>query len=57
MKRPKRIKGACGENFVQSEYVQRGIICMDCPEACLTTDLINVHEECKKTCKAICNLN
>lgn len=29
---------------------------MESTEECLTTDLINVHEECKKTCKAICNL-
>lgn len=51
MKRPKRIKGLCGNFFIQSGHTINGHISFDCPEMYVTCDLIDAQEECLKTCK------
>lgn len=51
MKRPKKIKGLCGDSFIQSEYTINGHISFECPEMCITCDLFWAKEECLKTCE------
>lgn len=56
MKRPKKIKGLCGNFFIQSERTINGHASFECSEFCITCDLFHVKEECLKTCEE-CEIN
>ena len=51
MKKPKKIKGLCGDFFIQREYTINGYTSFECPEMYITCDLIDAKEECLKICK------
>lgn len=51
MKRPKKIKGLCGDFFIQSEYTINGHTSFECPEFCITCCLLDAKAECLKTCE------
>lgn len=57
MKRPKKIKGLCGDFFIQSERTINGHTSFDCPEMYITCDLLDAKNECLKTCEECEKIN
>lgn len=57
MKRPKKIKGLCGDFFIQSEHTINGHTSFECPEMYITCDLLDAKNECLKTCEECEKIN